>query len=75
MATSIDGLCGLCPLAAWRPSIETGQRLMAAGCGDQSAGFRGKSRDGFVERGALPLALRPLVLGGATGFVCAAGPI
>jgi hypothetical protein len=75
MAASIDGLCGLCPLASWRPRIETGHRLMAAGFVDKEAIVRGERLDGCLERGPLPLNLRPRLLGGVKGFFCAVGPV
>jgi hypothetical protein len=35
----------------------------------------GESLDGVVDRGALPLDRRPLVLGGANGLFGVAGPL
>ncbi len=75
MAAPIDRLRGLCPLPPWCPGVEAGHCLMTARFIDQYAVFRGEGLDGGVERGALLLDLWPLLLGGAKGFFCAAGPV
>jgi hypothetical protein len=75
LAAASDGLCGLCPMASWRPRLATGHRLLAAGCVDQEAIGRGERRDGGWARGPLPVNRRPLLRGGVTGGVCAVGPV
>jgi hypothetical protein len=73
MATPIDGLRRLCPLAPRRTGVKAGQRLMAARFVEKDQVFRSERLDGILKRGPLPLDLWPLWLGGAKCFFCEAG--
>jgi hypothetical protein len=75
MAAPLDGLGGQSPLAPGGARIQTAHRLMAASFVDQYVIFRGERFDGVLERGPLPLDLRPLWLGGAKRFFFGAGPV
>jgi hypothetical protein len=75
MAPPIDGLRRLGPLAPRRPGVKTGHGLMAARFVEKHQVVRSERFDGLVKRGPWPLDLWPLVLGGAQGFCCGAGPV
>jgi hypothetical protein len=75
MAPPIDGLRRLGSLAPRRPGVKTGHGLRAARFVEKHQVFRSKRFDGLLKRGPLPLDLGPLLLGGAKGFFCGAGPV